>query len=534
MKKVAFAFSLCVMIGLGFVFSKKYNSGLRDPASYVGPKPASALVGANAEQQDIIDNLTEITVSIKKREGVLAAVDEIKRIASEPKHRNYPAVQMYGAVADVVPLFEGIVYRCRDLIEKSDWLNMTALFRLRAFAYNDYVYGEHMKAITDFLTYPSERVGKPFKTVSELQDFLLNKVAVKMESALAVAKKLEALPSQDFQFQLDRTIIVGRSNNLRFIDADEAKKDFIKPYFFTVSFLLQRVIGSIYYMSAMNLDDMPKVVNKILKKTAMNGFIGDLRADGRTVRGITPQLLTESIESYPSYMTWKTEVNYRGSKLTAGMLLDRAFEYGRSSANYQRAAYVCGLKYPLDLEKGDQSAEVSLETCKTLDVAEVGSYHINNGEDYLFNPNSMILNFKQKNKMFQDRVRVFEGAAKNSYVKVVSDSTGKSIEVNARAFFNTKKSQRDFLPTSFEGSPSTSVESLNTYAWNYSHGRPASYNDYTFNGFFNPKEVGNMKTLYANMTTLMYTDSISPFAGFIRVPSPLRVITFSEFINANN
>lgn len=539
MRKFGFVFALSMTVGLGFWMGRFYNQFPGQSASasktITGPRPASTVFGANADQQEIIDYISRLIIDMKSKDQVLKTVQEIKRIASEPKNRNYPGVQIFGAVADIVPQLEGIVYRMRDIVEPSDWLHMSSLFRLRAFNYNSFVYGQHITAIFDYLTYPSHRVGKPFKNVSELQDFFLNTVAPKMEAALAVSKTLEGLPNKDFDFQFDRTLFVGESSDVRFIDQDETKKTFIKPYFYTVGFLLQRALGTIYYGSAMNLDDLPKFANAVIRKTTINSFTGDLRPSGSQAKGITPQLLVDAISQYPNYLTWKKQVIFRGNRVAPQVLLDKAFEYAVLSAKYQRAGYNCGLSYPLQAEGGSLSFDVSVESCASVDLSNIDGYHVHNGEAYLFNPNSMVLNFKQKYKTFRDRVRVFEGAAKNQYVTVMSDSTGKSIKVFAKAFFKSNVSQRSFLPTGFVNrGASFKVDGLNTYAWDYSYGKPASYKDYTFNYFFDAKEVYDMKSLYSAMSTLMYTDSIAPFAAFIRVPAPIDFVTFTDLINANN
>ncbi|MFA6238165.1 MAG: hypothetical protein WC635_12605 [Bacteriovorax sp.] len=486
----------------------------------VGPKPAS--VPGDGNQQMVIDHLTEKILSMKSREDVLVATNEIKQISSREENLNFPVVQVFRAVAQILPSLEGIIYRCRMIVEPSDWLQISALSQLRAFSYDSFVYGDHVKAIFNFLTYPSHHAGKPFQSVAELQAFLLNTVTPQLDEFLALAKKSEKLPAANFEVLIDKTLAVGISEELRFIDKEEAKKIFIKPYFFALEGLLHRVQGSLYYFSAIELNDLPKVANALLKKTTINTFIGELRAPGDSVKGVTPILSGQAIKKFPKYLTWKKEIQYRGTNVTAQSLLDRSFNYFRAAAHYQRAGYICGLSYPLNSENNEHMTEAGLSACGSLSSLDVASYHVNNGREYLFDPNGLVLRFKQKNKTHQDRVRVFEGAANGQYVRVLSDATGKSVDVFAKAFFNTKQSQRDFLPISFKNVDASSrVEELNTYAWNYNYGKPAGYRDFTFNGFFNSNQVNSIDSLEKAMATLLYSDSISSFATFIRLPTSL-------------
>jgi hypothetical protein len=465
---------------------------------------------------------------------VRSVAEEIVKTGSKSEYASFPGVQLYVAVARLVPALEGVIYRCRDFIETSDWLHMKALFGFRDFKYNNYLYGQHVDAIFEYLSYPSRRAGKEFKTVSELQDFMLFELAPKLEEILKLSDELEKLPSENFEFKFDRTLLVGRSEDLRFIDPEETEKLFIKPYFYTIKFLLQRTVGSMYYIGAMDLNELPVVFNRVIRKTTINNFVGDLRLK-EPAKGVTPEMTYQAINSTKSFLKWRSNIQSSGKAVKVQNLLDRAFYYGVVSSQYQLAAYVCGLKYPsLRLQGQIMPMSDISKDCSSFDRKDVAAYFVNEGDKYLFNPNSMVLNFKQKYNMFKFRVHAYAEANKGRYAAITSDVTGKTIDVFVKALFNEKVSQRDFLPISYLSVPASSSADglLGVHAWNYDHGKPIGYKDFTFGGFFNKSQVFDTESLYKTMATLLYTDAISPFGLFIRVPSTANFfIRPTEIIN---
>lgn len=524
-KTLGFVFALILLVG-GFYYFANNQVSSTNLSSLSQDAEARREPAANlAAQQEIVDQMNTKILSIRNRDDVKRIAGEVFALAQKPESKIFPAVQMYGFVASLVPMLEGVVYRCRSFVETSDWLHMASLFGLRDFKYNNYLYGVHIDAIFDFLTYPSEAAGKPFQTVSELQDFFLFQIGPRVEAGLKMMAELEKLPSQNFEFNFDRTILVGQSNGLRFIDPEETKKLFIKPNFYTMTFLLQRALGTIYYAGAMDLNELPIVYNAVLRKTGINNFVGKLRVRD-LAKGITPEMTYETIKGTESFLTWRKEISNKGTAIAAQQLLDRSFQFGIASAQNQLAAYVCGLKYTHYRSRGtifeinDKSKD-----CMSLDgVGSPKNFYVTEGSKYLFDPNSMILDFKQKYNMFRERYRAYVEANQGKYAKIISDVTGKSIEVNIKALFSTKFSQRDFLPTGYtQVSASSQAAGLpKVHAWNYDHGKPMTFKDYTFGGFFNGSEVKDSATLYQTMATLLYTDAVAPFAIFIRVPSTAR------------
>lgn len=361
---------------------------------------------------------------------------------------------------------------------------MSILYGLRDFSYNDYLYGPHIKVLFDFVTYPSERVGKPFKTVSELQNFVMNTIAPKVRMFSSMLAQLESLPAENFEFQFDRTILVGQRPGLRFLDPTEAKKLFIKPNIYMIHFLAERALGSIYYLSAMDLDELPVVFNRVIKQTTINSFSGDLRL-AAPAKGVTPEMTYEVIKNTRSFLSWKQNVSFNGQTVTTQQVLDSAFVSGVKSSYYQLAAYVCGIKYPFARAHG-QSVDLDIKKdCMSLNEQNPSAYFVSNGSNYLMNPNEMTLDFKEKYHMLRDRTRAYLEAKEGKYAAITSDVTGQTIKVNIKNLFSTAHSQRDFLPTGYSsGGVSTTVPGLGVKAWNYDYGKPMTFKDYSFGGFF--------------------------------------------------
>lgn len=501
------------------------------------PEPAKIdrTLASNADQQAVIDSMDKLILSINKKEDVKTIAQNILNLAKDPKNKDFPGVQVYGAIAGIVPQLEGIFYRCRAFVETSDFIHMSWLFGLRDFKYNNYLYGPHVDALFEYVTYPSEAAGPSFSTVSDLQNFLLSNIAPAIEQSLQAAYVLEKLSAEKFEFEFNRTIMVGEGEELRFLDPAEAKKKFIKANFYTIIFVLQRALATIYYVAGLDLDELPVVFNRVIRETTINTVKADLRL-GSAAKGVTPQMTYEVFKRTKSFLKWKPKVLIAGKEVSTQEALNRAFSFGLQAAKYQLAAYVCGLKQPLDESRG-QAHDIELaRDCLSLDSSiSEESYFVPHGGDYIFNPNSMALGLKTKYTELRDRLRMYVDADKGQYASVTSDVTGKTIQVNVRALFNAKVSQRDFLPTGYSASPARiDITKPNTHRWLYDHGKPEKFNDYTFGGFFHASEVNSSKTLYQAMTTVMYTNAIADFGVFLRVPSTARFfIPPTELIRAN-
>jgi hypothetical protein len=553
-KKVIAVVSLVAIFGVAIYESKAphVTGRFRAPAALDG-------------QQEMMDAIIKKVVDdTPTRDQIIPTVRFILEKASHPEARGYPLVQIAAGIARLVPRLEGFIWRLRPIAEPSDYLHATVLYKIRQTYYNDYLYGPHVKALLDFITEPSEgQDQKPnefiksselkmkFATVADAQDWLLRNITPELEKLIygengkGGLTALEGLPDRSFVYDFDRTLLVGHGNGLTFIDPEEARKLFIKPYLYTMKFLLQRALMGIYYVSALELNDLPKVAAKVLSKTELNEFRGELRPEGKTAKGMTPEILYTSYRDGRRFLSFRNTT--RMSISGAERLLDRAFELGLESAEYQLRAYVCGITYVQASEnRGVADPRVDFDSCSRRPDIREGETFVRNGNKYLFDPNSMIESFKSKFTEFKERAELFEVNKQGRCYQIHSDVTGDTFCLNARkAFFSTLSgSQRDLLPYQFElpGQPSQTVnlpDFPREPQWNYTHGRPTDYRntngetDFTMNGFFD--KGATIDDLKRNMTTLLYTKSVAPFAAFIRYPSPVRFfITTQDLVRAND
>ena len=493
-------------------------------------------------QQELIDRMTRVILSISNKEEVLAKSKQVLEMAKQgdPKGQ-MPGVQLLAGYMKALPGLEGILYRCRAIIEPSDWMHMSVLTALRSFRYNSYLYGKHILAIFDFISAPSNNAGPSFSTVNDLQVFLVTKIAPLLEQFSTQAMAMEKLSPKRFDFKLDRTLFIGIDDNIRFLEPDETSKRFIKPYIYSIAFGLKRSLSTLYYWSSLNLNDLPAVTSGIIAETNINQFKGKLRsamAADSLAKGVTPLITFKVIRQFNKYLTYRDLESIEGDKTvkvdTAQSLLDKSYTNAREAASLELAAFNCIIEYTVA-----NNTKINLKDCVNSDNQDYSSQHASDGQDYLFNPNQLLIDYKIKKAAYVQRNTLFNesGPLEKSpeYVSITSEVTGKTLELNIRALFNAKNSLRNSFPTQFENENKATYPTGNTYGWYYNHGNPTAYGkDYSFGGFFNPNEVHDLKSLKAAMTTLVYTKSISSFAALLPVPSPIGIpVPTIDTMNAN-
>lgn len=510
MKNFVFGITIAGLLGAVIYFKsakdESFGSAGREPAS----------VQVNMDQQKAMDEITALVKGIRSKDDVAPVLQKVIQLAGDEKNKNFPGVQTYAAIAQILPEFEGFFYRMRGIVEKTDWLHIQALYDLRSFAYTDYMYGPHVKAIFNYLTEP---VAQPkFAKPADLQDFLLNRIAPKLEQLTQLSALADNLPPEVFQVQMDRSIMVGEGEGLRFIDPSEQQKLFIKPYHYSMRFILERYLGAIYYLSALDLDEYTNVVGGVIRQTAIN-----MVRPGDYAKGVTPMMVVDSIKRTNSFLTWRKSIMMSGQPVTAQQLLDKAYAHASLGARYERAAYVCGITVPLMMAYGRQFNANPGECAAFPNEAEAENYYVPRGKNFLLNPNHMLIGFRTKYHEVMERARVFQSADQNQPTTITSDVTGRSITVNVRALFKDTFVPRNAMATSFAfpDQASRQIKSLNgALAWNYDSGKPIAYSDYTFAGFL-PQQSADMKDFSKTMATLVYTKSIAPFSVFIPMPSPV-------------
>lgn len=531
MKKVLWTMGFVVAIAAVVYFTKGTPDTPPTAQSNVAPEEARQPSAAVEGQQAIIDEMTQIILSIANKGEVLPKVNQVLTIAAQKDPKGQmPGVQLLAGYMKMIPGLEGIVYRGRPIVEPSDWLHMSALTTLRTFRYNSYLYGKHVLALFDFVTTPSHKAGPEFKTVTEAQQYLVGKAAPLIESLIAQARAMENLPAESFNFKLDRTLFIGLSDDVRFLDRNETVKQFIKPNLYSITFALQRTLGSLYYWTALNVDDMPAVASEVVAATTINEYKGKLRSflsASKLAKGVTPIITFDVIKKYPNYFTFRdlTYTNHEGKteKVSAQTLLDRAYTQFFNASYYEMAAFNCIIQYTVS---GNTNA--TLKDCANGDNQDYSSQHAANGQDFMFNPNALLIDYKIKKAALVQRYKLYaNNAASGAYTEITSEVTGKALQLNVKALFSAKNSPRNFFPTAFAKADQAAYQSeIGVHGWNYDHGFPIAYGnkkDFTFGGFFNPQQVADIKSLNTAMATVVYTRSLTNFAVLLPVPSPVIV-----------
>lgn len=528
MKKVLWTMGFIVAVAAVVYFTKgtpNTSTVQVTPGSEEVRQPSAAVDG----QQAVIDEMTKIILSIADKSEVLPKVNQVLAVAAQKDPQGQmPGVQLLAGYMKMIPGLEGVVYRCRPIVEPSDWLHMSALTTLRSFRYNSYLYGKHILALFDFVTTPSHNAGPEFKTVTEAQQYLVGKAAPLLESLVAQARAMENLPAENFNFKLDRTLFIGLSDDVRFLDRNETVKQFIKPNLYSITFALQRTLGSLYYWSALNVDDMPAVASEVVAATTINEYKGKLRSmfnANKLAKGVTPIITFDVIKKYPNYFSFR-DLNYtdhtgKKASVTAQTLLDRAYTNFFNASYYEMAAFNCIIQYTVS---GNMNA--TLKDCANGDNQDYSAQHAANGQDFMFNPNALLIDYKIKKAALVQRYKLY-AASNGSYADITSEVTGKSLSLNVKALFSAKNSPRNFFPTAFAKADQASYQSgIGVHGWNYDHGFPIAYGskkDFTFGGFFNPAQVSDSKSLNTAMATIVYTRSLTNFAVLLPVPSPVIV-----------
>lgn len=479
------------------------------------------------KHQQLMDLISTKILAIQTKKDIKSVVSELNKISTD--NPEFIGPKIMAGIANFLNKMEGIVWRSRGIVEPSDWLHSTALFQLRNFANYNYLYGQHIEALFNFLVDPPEDTkAKPmFTKLTQLTGFLNSKEIVgDLESQINLLKSADGRPSYEFVFDFDRRIINGIEDGLPLIDKDEAKRKFIKPYIYTLTFLFQRLAATIHYVDPINMNDLPKFSNAMLRKTTLNMIENKIKIPlfGRehaVAPGVTPMMLYKTMDEHKDFLTLRKGTD--NSYAWAQYHWKKAFDLNVEAARYQLAAFVCGITYPEQAQNGSYPT-VTVSTCNQLNVNEYKNKFLEDGDKYIFNPNRMLIDLKQKYKAIRDRAVAHSQNQKGTqYVPITSDVTGQTLMVNIKAVYTIPRNgdlKSVYLPASYELEKSPGRNVGDTWAWNYNHGKPQTFKDPTFNGFFQ-----DGSDVYRNMTTLMYTDALVPFAIWLRVPNPTRFIS---------
>jgi len=400
------------------------------------------------------------------------------------------------------------------------------------------MYGPHLRVLFHYITDPV--VDKEqFTKISDFQNFLSGSFKTKLIGLYNASLKSLDLPAKNHHFTFDRRIFTGHDeeSGKRFFDPKEVKREYIKPYTGYIISGLARTIGTIDYLNSYDMDDLPNIMTKNLRKSAINNVVGRFKlkdyvggkrgADVRNLPNIVSRKeLFETVREFKKFLTPR----FNQKQTTA--LLNSSYEMFKMASEQDLKGYVCTIKYVHMMMNGD---EIERPYNCNWDFMEAENfmeeeYFVVGGKNFLVDPNQLLINHRQKFHELRDRYRLYHPERADGIVNITSDVTGRTVRVNVKGAFSYQEDLKNFLPIMF----SESLEfgevkidkgvggrnDIGQWAWNYDYGRPTSWkNQYaTFGGLF-PDAKSTEREMYDLMYTVRLTQSLRPFSNmFTTVP----------------
>ena len=483
------------------VFFGSYYFYSNQPQMAIHPyKTSRSIASSNDSQQRILDDFTDKIVNIKNKSDIEAVRAHIIKVAKE--NEKLFVVQVYADVAKMLPEFEGIGWRLRGLVEEHDIVHLASLRFLRGLYQNLYSSGDHTKAFFQYIIDPSPEKNNKFTKISEVQDFLYKSIRpqlAQLQNKLFYA--LKTRPAADFDFYFDRILVKGVSEDLTYLDAEQAKKRVIKPHFSFVLSMLSQGIGFIEYAYVYNIDDFPKVMRKALTKSAINQATNRFRVVTFSVNSLAgketslPYVISRKeyfdwVKSYPSLLS------ARFNEAVAQPILDSSYNNFKIAAQQNLKAYSCSIEYPINMASGNEPSDGYVCDGSFMKGGfEADENFVRGGSEYLVSPNLLLLNQKSELRHLLQKVKMYSQIG-NEPVAIISQITGQKINVSLRNGFKYHASLTKFLPIDFnstykledgsqmQGQQVGSYSKSKQWAWNYNYGKPTGWIDPTFGGVF--------------------------------------------------
>lgn len=498
MKYWKFGLVAFILIGGFIFFSGSSDYHMDSKTGKFHKKSSSQATRTTASQDDIIESINNRIIAIKSRSEIKPLIQEIVALSESEEHKDNHAVQLYRALIEPMKHMESVIWRLREVVEKSGVLHMQALDMIREAYYRDYMYGPHVLAIMNYLTMPSDQLLQ-FNEISDVQDFANGEVKATLENSLKLVQSAIKNTDSGWAFSFDAYLTSGYDpeNNKVFIsDSKRFEKQVNHQYLYFIEANLHRVIGAIEYMVNYDVNDYPKYMNQIVRKTALNSVKRALQLR-RLPKPVTPLEKIEAANDYRRFLT------LRKSKEEAQALMN-------SSMNHFYLARVQELT-------GFQ---------KSIDETD----H-NNTDQYFLNPNILKIGRTETENRLKDKIALFEAAKAGQVKTVTSDITGQQVQIDLRALFTPYDNLRNFFPSPAdihqEGGKGGKVKDENgrnlrhkvtnqtLFGWNYYFGKPMSFPDPTFGGLLPGATNAN---IYDIARTMELTGSLESFKQIIPVP----------------
>lgn len=444
-------------------------------------------------QQVMIDQIIQTIVSqIKVSNGKNNVVEVLTKIQqtypmTTKDLDKMPVARLLLQALKFIPQFEGILWRLRRVAETSDFVHLGIIGSLRGFYQLDSLYGPHVKAFFHFLTTPTEKATY-FANADEFMNFLNSVIKPQLKDFhnLMIAL-VEAQPDEAFDLDLDLRLFTGGNDQIRYLDPDYQRKRIIKPYFFGILSGLETSIATISYASNYHLNGLLLVSQKAL---AMSG-INVLKDRILTTSGNDKSISATSVSKGITAKELAGLVNLQSELLTlrvqpevAQKSLAEAYKYVNSAFKHKLKFYTCSLTYP---------SSYKASNCTQLPS---NPSYVENGEDFLINPNLLLAHYKKHFHTFSERQRLikesydlFNKKDFDSTVEFVSEVTGNTVRLRPQRLFQPQKDLKIYFPKDDnyavkEQGKFVQIKGKPEWAWNYKYGSAQSLPDFTFNGFF--------------------------------------------------
>lgn len=217
--------------------------------------------------------LNNIIYNVKNKDQVPGMIAKIQDYAV--KNPSDKTAQIYSALVTPLPLFKGIVYRLRMIVEPVDVAYIALIAELRAFKRNNDRRAAHIDALFDYFTEPNpeENVGGQigyFKSAGQFQDYMALTVApVVFKNAVNLAILADAADVNTPLFMYDSNLLFGLPNMLSNGPTIRWKK-FMPGHLKSVVANLHLRLGMGYYFASYNFDKLPQFINSLTAKTLVS------------------------------------------------------------------------------------------------------------------------------------------------------------------------------------------------------------------------------------------------------------------------
>lgn len=495
MKKIFITLSF---LGLFLVSCTKDKS--KTKTSWSGKNESRTLASIDSSEAELVEHINKKITGITSKDQINGLVAEVVQLAAKTENQNKHVVQLYASVLEAVPLFEGIVWRMRGVVEKTGIVHLAALDAIRGLHYQDYMVGPHLKAALDYVVTPNFEKTL-FESVGGVQNFVSGQLIPSLEKTLKKGKEIANTVDSEWSFDFDQYLITGidEEKGTKFLSDKKRFKKVIKPHLYYGISFYEGLLGVANYAIVYDFDKTLDYITKIVKKSAINN--GVRQKLGMLPNAITPR---DSIEVL-NKRTFRSIGKPRMSKDSAQKHLDKSLRHFSEAVRYEELAY--------------------LQTIILSDHSQ--------GNKYIVNPKWLALREDKTKHRLAEKRRIYEAALAGKAATITSDVTGQQVRLNVKTLFTVQDDLKAFLPdhddkAAFSGSKKGDylrndsnkevkhkVSGKKIFAWDYFFGKPKAWPDATFAGFLPDATNSN---IYEIMRTLKHTASTRAFSNFIPVP----------------